>query len=78
MKSLMEYMKEVENKKRSLEDSVDRLNNEIRLLRANDQNMEKETEVNYLPAEFPDFSRVKRIAGSCLYCLNICSKLSLV
>ncbi|XP_039255944.2 kinesin heavy chain-like isoform X1 [Styela clava] len=43
MKSLTEYMKEVENKKRSLEDAVDRLNDEIRILRANEPTGEKES-----------------------------------
>jgi len=34
MKSLVEYMKSVENKKRSLEESVDKLNEEIARLKS--------------------------------------------
>ena len=34
MKSLVEYMKSVENKKRTLEESVDKLNEDIALLRS--------------------------------------------
>nr|CAB3259108.1 kinesin heavy chain isoform 5C [Phallusia mammillata] len=37
MKSLMEYMKEVENRKRSLEESVDKLNEDIAHLRSEEQ-----------------------------------------
>jgi len=37
MKSLMEYMRDVENKKRSLEESVDKLNEDLARIRAQEQ-----------------------------------------
>lgn len=45
MQSLSEYMKDVENKKRSLEDSVDRLNDEIAILRANEKTHDSKPQV---------------------------------